>query len=274
MAKMDEILLLSLSRVFQERALQLGVSFQARGVGYAGGRIKISTDPVNDGSVVGYSLQRKLNKAGELAERIRYQRSFIRVELSGEEVQRKSDFVTVAVSLYRPGKQYAHISFKLDTTDFFVSELDRGNEAALEALFNIRQDCEVTGLTVETEGIPPIVVLPKKGRHIAWFERFELGRYVVGMDVAQYCTAWGAFFPKPKRPGDEMDIDFIVSVEPPRGFFHEMELPQEEDLLDEVQARRIMDRYDLSEEPSLEPEDRLEFRFRKRITLTAAMLGL
>ncbi len=274
MMKIDEILLFSLSRVFQERALQLGVSFQAAGAGYADGKVRIITEPVNDGTAVGYSLQRKLNAAGELVERIRYHRSLVRVELSGEDVARKSDFVTVAVSLYRPGKQYAHISFRLDTADFFVSELDRGNVAALEALFNIRQDCAVTGLMVETAGIPPIVVVPKTARHIAWFERFELGRYVVGLDVAQYCAAWGSFFPQPKRPGDEMDVDFIVSVEPPAGFFREMELSREDESIDETMARRIIDRYNLTEEPPLESEDRLEFRFRKRITLTPAMLGL
>ena len=152
--KIDEILLFGLSRVFQERALQLGVSFLAGGAGFSDGKVRISTEPVNDGTSVGYSLQRKLNAAGELVERIRYQRSYIRVELTGEDLARKSDFVAVAVSLYRPGKHYAHISFKLDTADFFVSEIDRGNPAAMEALFNIRQDCMVTGLMVETQGIP------------------------------------------------------------------------------------------------------------------------
>ena len=101
-----------------------------------------------------------------------------------------------------------------------------------------------------------------------------MGRYVVGLDVAQYCAAWGSFFPQPKRPGDEMDVDFIVSVEPPAGFFREMELSREDESIDETMARRIIDRYNLTEEPPLESEDRLEFRFRKRITLTPAMLGL
>jgi len=274
MMNINDILLFSLSRVFQDRALQLGVSFRAGGTGLSEGRVKIITEPVNDGTSVGYSLQRKLNSEGELVERIRYQRSFLRVELTGEDLARKSDFVAVAVSLYRPGKHYAHVSFKLDTADFFVSELDRGNAAALEALFNIRHDCAVTGLMVQTQGIPPIVVVPKTARHIAWFERFELGRYVVGLDITQYLAAWGAFFPQPKRPGDEMDIDFIVSVEPPAGFFRGMELDQAEDTMDEAMARRIIDRYNLTEEPSLESEDRLEFRFRKRINLTPAMLGL
>lgn len=270
---MDPMMRFCLPRVYRERAVQLGCTFRAGQRPYRGSPIRISTEPVDDGTAVGFLLDRKLGANGDYAERIRYQRSLLRVEVHGEDVLRQSGFSSIAVNMYRPGQSYAHLSFLLDTEDFFISELDRGSETAFEVLFNTRHDCEVIGLGVASSGLPPIVVVPKTGRHVAYSERCEMGRYVVGLDMAQYLANWAAFFPQPKKTGDQMEVEFIVRLATPEGFIGAREMGEDELALDDRELKRIIERYQITSEPSIESEDRIEFRFRKTITIRKQMIS-
>jgi hypothetical protein len=276
MLEIDKLVCFTLSRIFKERGVQINVAFTDGLQPYRDSRVRILAEPISDGYAVGYALDRRLGSAGELSERVRYARSYVRVELIGEDLTRKSGFSSVSANMYRPGRNYEYISFKMDTKDFFMSKLERDNPTSLDLIFNSRQDCTVNSLMVMSSGIPPIVVVPKKGRTIAYFERFGFGRYAVGLDIAQYIASWSAFFPEPKKPRDTIEFDFIVSIEPPLDFFDEMEAQgtESDEDFDEVFARRLIERYQLDEEPSLENEDHLEFRFRRSVTLTKEMLGM
>ena len=276
MLKIDNLIRFTLSQIFRERAVQLNASFVNGAQPHTDARVRVVTEPMSDGTTVGYALERRIKVTGEFSERVHYSRSFVRVDLIGnsKDLSHMNGFASVAVSMYRPGKSYEHIAFKLDTKDFFISELDRGDHASVEMLFNSREDCTVTAVMVMTEGIPPVVGSPKKGGTIAYYERFGFGRYVVGVNIAQYLASWGAFFPEPKKPGDEFDVEFIVTIEPPFDFLSDMEMPGHEDDEEhnDTWAERIVARYQLEEEPSMDQEDSLEFRFRRSVRVTADML--
>jgi hypothetical protein len=277
MLKIDNLIRFTLSQIFRDRSVVLNATFVDGAHPHDEGRVRVVTEPVSDGTTVGYALERRLKSTGEFSERVHYGRSFVRIDLIGSgDMERMNGFGSVAVSMYRPGKSYEYISFKLDTKDFFISELDRGDTTAVEMLFNSRQDCSVTSVMVMTAGIPPVVGSPKKGGTIAYYERFGFGRYVVGLNISQYLASWGAFFPEPKKPGDSLSVEFIVTIETPFDFLSEMEMPGHEDDEEhnDTWAERIVARYQLEDEPSLDNDDSLEFRFSRTVILTDAMLGL
>jgi len=276
MLRIDNLIRFTLASIFRERALQLNATFTEGMRPYRDARVRIVTEPISAEASVGYALERRLKGNGEISERIQYGRSFVRIDLIGDDLMRRSGFVSVAVSMYRPGRSYEYISFKMDTSDFFTSEIEHESKTGLEILFNSRQDCALQSLMVMTAGIPPVVASPKKGGNIAYYERYGFGRYVLGLDLAQYLASWGAFFPEPKEPGDTLEVEFIVTIEPPLDFIIDMEASggEDDEAHSDAWAERIVTRYQLEEEPSMENEDCLEFRFRREITITRAMLGI
>ncbi|MDR2735032.1 MAG: hypothetical protein LBC99_10445 [Spirochaetota bacterium] len=276
MLRVDNMMRFTLSQVYRDRGVQLNATFNNGLQPYTEAKVRVVTEPIVFGNSPGYALDRRLKNNGQFSERILYGSSFLRIDLIGGDLARRSGFASVAVGMYRPGKSYDQISFKLDTKDFFMSEMDRGNASCAELLFNSRQDCAVNNLLVATAGIAPVVGSPKRGGTNAYYERFGFGRYVVGLDIAQYLASWGAFFPEPKEAGDMLGVDFIVTVEPPFDFLLDVDSsnPDDSEELSQATAERIAARYQLQEEPSLEAVDFLEFCFHREIRLTEAMLGL
>jgi hypothetical protein len=248
MVRVDNMMRFTLSQVYCERGVQLNATFMNGMQPYTEAKVRVVTEPVIHGNPPSYALDRRPKNNGQFSERILYGSSFIRIDLLGPDLMRRSGFASVAVGMYRPGKSYEQISFKLDTKDFFMSELDRGNANCTELLFNSRQDCAVSSLMVATAGIAPVVGSPKRGATNAYYERFGFGRYVVGLDVAQYLASWGAFFPEPKKAGDKLGVDFIVTIEPPFDFLTDVEASGIDDSeeLSQATAERLVARYQIN----------------------------
>jgi hypothetical protein len=253
--------------IWQERSLAFQAGFRLKG------------SPLRERSLRIYSgrreqdanplfLERRLDPRGTVADSIRYSESYLEFCLPGE----TAGFSEASLAIYRPGRWIESLAFTLDLGLFFVSELDRGKRESREFLFNLPHGFHVCRLSVAAGNLPPIVIVQKKSVNIAWFEKFDMGRTVVGIDIRQYLAAWGAFFNPPLKAGDEFNINFSIEVEPPAGFVQEQASPRKDPPFDpRARALRPLPP-DLDELPSTDPETRLRFGYPSPVMLLPDML--
>lgn len=266
----EQMLALVLHQIYQERQLNFSVCARHSGRPYSGTKLRVYSGH-REGNKKPLYLDRRFDREGCLEESVRYSESALEFNFIDKEVVDRSGFSEIGVELFRPGVRIKQLSFMLDTGEFFVSQLNRGVPHQVEVLFNVRYDCKVSGFSVACEKIPPVFVNPRRAQNIAYFEKYEMGRYVIGLDVKEYLAAWNPFFDIPKEPGSELDIDYIVRVEPPDSYFTEEYSDESDPEFNMQRALLYRALVPEGEIPETNPTSQLVFHFRKTIRLTEEM---
>jgi len=261
---------MAIYQIFQERSVFFDTSFFHHASPYRKVPIRIYSGRREGGSTPLF-MERPLDDSGHLRETMRYNESFLEFAIKTPRLLTDSGFSEVAVQVFRPAVWLEKISFKMDTGDFFISPLERNLTGVSEMLFNVKPGFEMQGLTVTCEKNPPIIVTAKKAKNIAYFESFDMGRFVFGLDVKQYLAAWGSFFEKLKRPGDELHVKFTVFVKPPDFFIQESYSGESDPPFESGRLPVFRQLIEGEEIPSTEPFNTLVFHFERLIKLKSDM---
>lgn len=269
---LDQLFALAEHQIRQQREVSFRACYQWQAKPLSGNRLLVYTGR-RDGPEAPLHLERRLDRCGCCEDIVRYGESYLEFSLETGALEEQVRFSEVSLQLFRPGRWLEQVSFALDLNDFFVSPLDRGSQEQHEVLFNMRHDFAVRGLTVRCEKNPPIVVVPRRAENIAYFEKYDMGRYVLGINARQYLAAWNSFFPHPKKKGDVLVAEFAVSTKPPRGFLKELASSKKDPPFQYQPGRGSSLRSPDEEPPSTEPYLNVVFYFRDSFILHPEMFA-